>query len=183
MCAGVGKTYTMLQVAMPEKLKGIDIIAGYVETHNRLETAELVKGFELVPRKTIEYKNTRVQEMDLDAIIARKPNIVLVDELAHTKCSRLQAFKTIPRCSGTAGERHKRIYYIERSASGKPLRNGGTVHRYRGSRNRSGRNFETADEVELIDLTPEELLQRLSEGKVVFGRKVERSHREFLPKR
>jgi len=84
MCAGVGKTYTMLQTARTEKLKGSDIIIGYVETHNRIETAELVNGFELIPRKTWEYKSTPIQEMDLDAIIERKPQIVIVDELAHT---------------------------------------------------------------------------------------------------
>src|SRR5665647_514250 len=84
MCAGVGKTYTMLQTAHAEKLKGSDIIIGYVETHNRKETAELVEGFELIPRITYAYKSRPVQEMDMDAIIARKPQIVLVDELAHT---------------------------------------------------------------------------------------------------
>ena len=84
MCAGVGKTYSMLQKGHAEKLKGIDIIIGYVETHNRKETAELVAGFELIPRKTYEYKSYPVEEMDLDAILARKPQIVLVDELAHT---------------------------------------------------------------------------------------------------
>jgi len=84
MCAGVGKTYTMLQAAHNEKLKGSDIIIGYVETHSRKETSDLAEGFELVPRKTYEYKSTALQEMDLDAIISRRPQIVVVDELAHT---------------------------------------------------------------------------------------------------
>jgi two-component system sensor histidine kinase KdpD len=84
MCAGVGKTYTMLQTAQAEKLKGSDIIIGYVETHNRKETAGLAEGIEVIPRVIYPYKSTTVQEMDLDAIIARKPQIVLVDELAHT---------------------------------------------------------------------------------------------------
>src|SRR5450759_2704665 len=84
MCAGVGKTYTMLQTAHTEKLKNCDIIVGYVETHKRKETSALVEGFEVIPRKSYEYKSTRVEEMDLDAILARKPRIVLVDELAHT---------------------------------------------------------------------------------------------------
>ncbi|HQI70365.1 MAG TPA: sensor histidine kinase KdpD, partial [Bacteroidales bacterium] len=84
MCAGVGKTYTMLQTAKTEKSKGRDIIIGYIETHNRKETAVLAEGFELIPRKSYEYKSTCMQEMDLDAIIDRKPQIVLVDELAHT---------------------------------------------------------------------------------------------------
>ena len=84
MCAGVGKTYTMLEAAHIEKQKGCDIVIGFVETHKRKETAELVKGFEIISRKTNIYKSASVEEMDIDAIIARKPNIVIVDELAHT---------------------------------------------------------------------------------------------------
>ena len=84
MCAGVGKTYSMLQAAHAEKKKGNDIVIGYVETHKRKETEALVNGFEIITRKVIEYKSTSVEEMDLDAIIARNPQIVLVDELAHT---------------------------------------------------------------------------------------------------
>ena len=87
MCAGVGKTYTMLQTALAEKSKGFDVIIGYIETHNRKETADLAEGFELIPRKSYLYKSTAVYEMDLDAIIARKPRIVLVDELAHTNAT------------------------------------------------------------------------------------------------
>jgi len=64
MCAGVGKTYAMLQTAHAEKLKGNDIIVGYVETHNRKETADLVEGFEVIPRKSYQYKSTTIQEMD-----------------------------------------------------------------------------------------------------------------------
>ena len=79
MCAGVGKTYTMLQTAQAEKLKGNEIIIGYIETHNRKETADLVEGFELIPRKPYTYKSTAVHEMDLDAILERCPQIVLVD--------------------------------------------------------------------------------------------------------
>ena len=84
MCAGVGKTYSMLQTAQIEKLKGADIVIGYVETHKRVETVALVEGFERIDRKKYLYKTAHVEEMDLDAIIERKPQIVLVDELAHT---------------------------------------------------------------------------------------------------
>src|ERR1035437_9955625 len=84
MCAGVGKTYTMLETAHAEKIKGNDIIIGYIETHNRKETAELAEGFEIIPRKNYSYKTTTVHEMDLDAIIARHPSVVVVDELAHS---------------------------------------------------------------------------------------------------
>jgi len=166
MCAGVGKTYTMLQTAQAEKLKGNDIIIGYIETHNRKETADLVQGFEIIPRSTIEYKTTRVQEMDLDAIIARKPQIVLVDELAHTNAT---------------GSRHAKRYQDVQEI----LENGITVYTTLNVQHLESRSetvaqitgivvretlpdeiFESADEVELVDLTPEELMERLSEGKV-----------------
>jgi two-component system, OmpR family, sensor histidine kinase KdpD len=166
MCAGVGKTYTMLQTAQAEKLKGSDIVIGYVETHSRIETASLVKGFELIPRKIYQYKSTTVEEMDLDAIIARKPYIVLVDELAHTNAP---------------GSRHtKRFQDVQEL-----LENGIHVYTTLNVQHLESRSetvaqitgilvretlpdeiFESADEVELIDLTIDELLQRLSEGKV-----------------
>jgi two-component system sensor histidine kinase KdpD len=166
MCAGVGKTYTMLQTAHAEKLKGSDIIIGYVETHNRKETAELTEGFELIPRKTYEYKSTSVREMDLDAIIARNPQIVLVDELAHTNAP---------------GSRHTKRYQDVLEI----LENGINVFTTLNVQHLESRSetvaqitgiivretlpdevFENADEVEVVDLTPDELLQRLSEGKV-----------------
>jgi two-component system, OmpR family, sensor histidine kinase KdpD len=84
MCAGVGKTYTMLETAKAENSKGKDVIIGYIETHNRKEIVDLTQGFEIIQRKKIEYKGTSLEEMDLDAIIQRKPGIVIVDELAHT---------------------------------------------------------------------------------------------------
>ena len=166
MCAGVGKTYSMLKVAHAEKIKNCDIIIGYVETHNRKETAELVDGFELIPRKTYDYKTTKVQEMDLDAIIARKPQIVLIDELAHTNAP---------------GSRHTKRYQDVQEI----LENGINVFTTLNVQHLESRSetvaqftgiiihetlpdeiFENADEVELVDLTPDELLQRLSDGKV-----------------
>jgi Osmosensitive K+ channel histidine kinase len=166
MCAGVGKTYTMLQTAQAEKLKRCEIVIGYIETHNRKDTAALVEGFEVIPRKTYEYKSTPVQEMDLDAIIARKPYIVLVDELAHTNAP---------------GSRHTKRYQDVLEI----LENGINVYTTLNVQHLESRSetvaqitgivvretlpdeiFENADEVELIDLTSEELLERLSEGKV-----------------
>ncbi|MCK9639487.1 MAG: sensor histidine kinase KdpD [Prolixibacteraceae bacterium] len=166
MCAGVGKTYTMLQAAKVEKAKGCDIIIGIVETHNRKETASLVEGFELIQRKKYDYKSTMVQEMDLDAIIARKPQIVLVDELAHTNAP---------------GSRHTKRFQDVLEI----LENGINVYTTVNVQHLESRSetvaqitgiivretlpdeiFENADEVELVDLSPDELLQRLSEGKV-----------------
>jgi len=166
MCAGVGKTYTMLQAARVEKVKGCDIIIGYIETHKRKETDALVEGFELIERNRYLYKSTTVQEMDLDAIIARKPQIVLVDELAHTNAP---------------GSRHIKRYQDVQEI----LENGINVYTTVNVQHLESRSetvaqitgitvretfpdeiFENADEVELVDLSPDELLQRLSEGKV-----------------
>jgi two-component system, OmpR family, sensor histidine kinase KdpD len=182
MCAGVGKTYTMLQTAQAEKSKKCDIIIGYVETHNRKETAELLEGFEIIPRKTYEYKSTVVSEMDLDAIIARKPQIVVVDELAHTNAP---------------GSRHTKRYQDVLEI----LDNGINVYTTVNVQHLESRSetvaqitgiivretipdeiFENADEIEVIDLTPEELLQRLSDGKVYSPERSKEAVESFFRK-
>src|ERR671923_1187625 len=81
---GVGKTYAMLEAAQVRKHEGIDVVVGVVETHGRPETEELLQGLEIMPRRQIEYRKKSFEEMDLDAILARRPQLVLVDELAHT---------------------------------------------------------------------------------------------------
>ena len=166
MCAGVGKTYTMLQAAKVEKSKGSDIIIGYVETHNRAETSSLVEGFELIPRRNYQYKSTTVQEMDLDAIISRHPQVVLVDELAHTNApdsrhtKRFQDVLEILE-NGINVYTTVNVQHLESRSE--------TVAQITGITVREtipDEIFENADEVELVDLSPDELLQRLSEGKV-----------------
>ena len=82
--AGVGKTYAMLEAAHQRKAQGIDVAVGYIETHKRVETEELVEGLELLPRKQVEYHNVALPELDVDAVFARRPQLVLVDEFAHT---------------------------------------------------------------------------------------------------
>ena len=82
--AGVGKTYRMLEEARALKKRGVDVVLGYVETHGRAETAALIEGLEMVPRRSIEYRGVPVEEMDLDAILARRPEICIVDEIPHT---------------------------------------------------------------------------------------------------
>src|SRR4029078_693636 len=81
---GVGKTYEMLQSAHAKRKAGIDVVVGFVETHGRVETEALARGREVVPGKRLDYRGQTVEELDLDAVIARRPQIVLVDELAHT---------------------------------------------------------------------------------------------------
>ena len=82
--AGVGKTYKMLEEAHQLRAKGVDVVVGLVETHGRAETAAKIGDLEIVPRRAIEYRGTTQNEMDVDAIIARKPEVAIVDELAHT---------------------------------------------------------------------------------------------------
>jgi two-component system, OmpR family, sensor histidine kinase KdpD len=182
MCAGVGKTYTMLETARAEKLKGTDIIIGYIETHNRKETAELLEGFEIVPRKSYQYKSTTVQEMDLDALLARNPKVVVVDELAHTNAP---------------GSRHTKRYQdvIE------ILDNGINVYTTVNVQHLESRSdtvaqitgiivretipdeiFENADEIEVIDITPDELLQRLAEGKIYAPERSKEAIESFFRK-
>jgi len=180
MCAGVGKTYTMLQSAHAEKLKGCNIVIGYVETHNREETAKLAEGIELIPRKVYQYKSTSVQEMDLDAIINRKPQIVLVDELAHTNAPgsrhtrRFQDVQEILE-SGINVYTTLNVQHLESRSE--------TVAQITGIIVREtvpDEIFENADEVELVDLTPEELLQRLSEGKVYTPERSKEAIKNFF---
>lgn len=182
MCAGVGKTYTMLQTAHAEKLKGNDIIIGYVETHDRKETDELVEGFELIPRKSYNYKTISIKDMDLDAILTRKPSVVLVDELAH---------------SNATGSRHNKRYQDVQEL----LENGINVYSTLNVQHIESRSetvaqitgikvretipdeiFENSEEVELVDLTPEELLQRFSEGKVYAPERSKEAVENFFRK-
>src|SRR6266545_777461 len=82
--AGVGKTYAMLEAAHQRKEQGIDVVIGYIETHKRAETEELIQNLEVLPRKQVEYHNVSLPELDVDAILTRNPALVLVDEFAHT---------------------------------------------------------------------------------------------------
>lgn len=182
MCAGVGKTYSMLEAAKVEKRKGADVVVGYVETHNRKETLALVDGFEMIPLREYSYKTTMLREMDLDAIIARSPQIVLVDELAHTNAP---------------GSRHLKRYQDIQEI----LDNGIHVYTTVNVQHLESRSeivaqitgivvretlpddiFERSDEVELVDLTPDELLQRLSEGKVYTPERSKEAIQNFFRK-
>lgn len=182
MCAGVGKTYTMLQAAQLEKLKGADIVVGFVETHNRKETAELVEGFELIPRKSYAYKSATLTEMDLDAIIARKPQIVLVDELAHTNAPgsrHLKRYQDVQEIldNGLNVYTTVNVQHLESRSE--------TVSQITGIIIREtlpDEIFENADDIELVDLTPDELLQRLSEGKVYTPERSLEAVRNFFRK-
>jgi two-component system, OmpR family, sensor histidine kinase KdpD len=182
MCAGVGKTYTMLQTAHAEKAKGTDIIIGYVESHKRKETDDLIEGFELIPRKSLVYKNTILLEMDLDGILNRRPNIVIVDELAHSNAPgsrHIKRFQDIQEIleNGISVYTTLNVQHLESRSE--------TVAQITGIKIREtipDEIFENSEEVELIDITPEELLQRLSEGKVYTPERSKEAVENFFRK-
>ncbi len=182
MCAGVGKTYDMLKAAHEAKFKGIDVVIGYVETHNRPETEALVAGLPLIPRKKTDYRGTALEEMDLDAILARKPRLVLVDELAHTNAPGSRHVKrhqdvTELLEAGINVYTTLNVQHLESRAD--------TVAQITGSLVREtvpDSIFEEADEVEIIDIPPDELLRRLSEGKVYTPERSQQAIQNFFRK-
>src|SRR5579871_4019525 len=177
---GVGKTYEMLQSAHARLKGGADIVVGLVETHGRAETEALLRGLEIIPRKRLEYRGQIIEEMDLDAVIARHPQIALVDELAHTNAP---------------GSRHpKRYLDVEELLS-----RGIDVYTAVNIQHIESLNdvvaqithvrvretvpdsvFDRADAIELIDLTPDDLIQRLKEGKVYVPKQAERALEHYF---
>ncbi len=166
MAAGVGKTYAMLQAAQALRKRGIDVVVGYVETHGRAETQALLQGLPVLPRLELSYRGLKLEEMDLDAILLRRPEYALVDELAHTNVE---------------GARHRKRYQdvlelLEHGINVHTTLNVqhvesliDTVHQITSVQVQEtvpDGILDRADEIELIDLPPEELLKRLAEGKV-----------------
>jgi two-component system sensor histidine kinase KdpD len=163
---GVGKTYAMLEEARAKRREQVDVVVGLVETHGRPETAALLEGLEVLPRRTMPYHGVTLTEFNLDAALARRPALILVDELAHTNAP---------------GSRHTRRYQdIEEL-----LAAGIDVHTTLNVQHLESLNdivaqitgiqvretvpdsiLDAADELELADLSAEDLLQRLREGKV-----------------
>ena len=177
---GVGKTYEMLQQARARKKDGYDVVIGIVETHGRRETEALLEGLEIIPRRRMEYKGQWFEEMDLDAIIARRPQIVLVDELAHTNVE---------------GSRHPKRYLDVEELMSRGIDVYTTVNiqhieslndvvaqitHVRVRETVPDAVFDRADAVELVDLTPDDLIQRLKEGKVYVPKQAERALEHFF---
>jgi len=182
MCAGVGKTYSMLESAHIDKSGGKDIVIGYVETHKRPDTNELLTGFEIIPRKTYNYKGTQMEEADIESIISRKPDIVLIDELAHTNVPgsrHLKRYQDIQDIldSGIDVYTTLNVQHLESRTD--------TVSQITGIIVREtvpDDIFEKAEEVELVDITPDELLQRFADGKVYTHERSEEAVRNFFKK-
>ncbi len=166
MAAGVGKTYAMLEMARQLADAGADIVVGIVETHERAETKALLEGLEVIPRLAVDYRDVTLSEMDLEAILARKPQIVLVDELAHTNAPGMRHAKRYQDVlelldAGIDVWTTINVQHFESRADAVRQITGATVHE-----TVPDTLLEMANEIELIDLSPEELRKRLAEGKV-----------------
>jgi two-component system sensor histidine kinase KdpD len=178
--AGVGKTYGMLEAARQRKKDGRDVVAGYVESHGRAETDALLEGLELVPRRDVHYMEVALQEMDIDAILTRKPQIVLVDELAHSNApgsrheKRWQDVEEILEAGidvyTTVNIQHfESLNDVVAQITGITVRE--TV---------PDRLLDLAFEIKLIDIPPEDLLQRLQEGKVYIPDQAAKAIEKFF---
>ncbi|GBF38581.1 sensor histidine kinase [Leptospira johnsonii] len=180
MAAGVGKTFEMLRDAQKAKSEGIDVWIGYLETHNRKETEVQAEGLPVIPRKRSKYKSVDLEEMDIDAILEKKPDLVLIDELAHTNVpgSRhpkryqdvLEILDQGINVYSTLNVQHleSRAGIVE-EISGAPV-----------SERVPDSILEIADEVELIDLVPDDLIKRLKEGKIYPSDKVPQALHSFF---
>lgn len=180
MAAGVGKTYAMLQTAHDALQDGLDVVVGYVETHRRIETEELLHGLEVIPRRRVEYRGTVLEEMDLDAILARTPRLVLVDELAHTNAPGVRHLKRYQDvlellAAGIDVWTTLNVQHFESRADAVRQITGIAVHE-----TIPDSVLDLADELELIDLTPEELRKRLAEGKVYTPDRSDLAARNFF---
>lgn len=180
--AGVGKTYAMLEAAHDRLAEGIDVVAGYIETHGRDETSALLAGLEVLPRRQIDYRGTVLEEFDLDAALERKPQLILVDELAHTNAQGARHAKRWQDveellAAGISVYTTVNVQHLE-SLNDVVAQITGVIVR----ETVPDSLLERADEVELIDLPPDELLQRLREGKIYRSHQIERAANNFFRK-
>jgi two-component system, OmpR family, sensor histidine kinase KdpD len=179
MCPGVGKTFAMLEAAQRELKNGRDLVIGYVETHGRKETDALTNGLPLVPRKTSEHRDLALTEMDLDAVLARRPQLALVDELAHTNApgsrhpKRWQDVNELLD-AGIDVFTTLNVQHLESRAD--------TVRQITGSEIRETVPDSILDDaqLELIDLPPAELVERLQQGKVYVPERAASAAQNFF---
>lgn len=177
---GVGKTYSMIEDAHALRREGVDVAVGLVETHGRAETADKIGDLEIIPRRTVEYRGVMLEEMDLDAILARKPALCMVDELAHTNAP---------------GSRHQKRYQdvLEILDAGIGVMTAVNIQHIETLNDAVGRVtgvrvretipdtfIDRADEVVNVDVTVEELRSRLRQGKVYNAEKVEQALSNFF---
>ena len=178
--AGVGKSYAMLEAAQRELAAGTDIVVGYVELHGRPETEALLAGLDAVPPRLVEYRGVTLREFDLDATLAKNPQIALVDELAHTNAEgsrHAKRWQDVDEllAAGINVYTTLNVQHIESLNDVIAQITGVAVRE-----TLPDRVFESADEIELIDLTPDELVERLRAGKVYVPEKAQRAIEKFF---
>jgi len=179
---GVGKTYAMLEAAHEQRRDGVDVVIGVVETHGRAETEALLPGLEVLSRRTMEYRGTVLREFDLDAALVRRPAILLIDELAHTNAPGLRHAKRWQDVqellkAGVTVYTTVNVQHLESLND--------VVTQITGVRVREtvpDSMMERADDVELIDLPPDDLLQRLKDGKVYVPAQIQHAIQHFFTK-
>jgi len=180
--AGVGKTYAMLEQAQVRRRQGLDVVVGWVETHGRRETEALLSGLEILPAHSYPYRSIVLREFDLDGALARHPRVLLLDELAHTNApgsrhaKRWQDAEEL-LAAGIDVYTTINVQHLE-SLNDIVSQTTGVIVR----ETVPDRILETADEIELVDLTPDDLLQRLREGKVYIPAQAEQAMRSFFTK-
>jgi len=180
--AGVGKTYAMLLAARERRAESIDIIIGLVETHGRKETAMLMEGLEVLPPRLIDYRGTTLREFDLDAALKRKPSIILVDELAHTNaqgCRHPKRWQDIEELLDAGIDVYTALNVQHLESLNDDI---GQISGIRVWETVPDTVFEEANEVELVDLPPDELLGRLKEGKVYLPQQAQEAIKNFFRK-
>src|SRR5262249_2056734 len=180
--AGVGKTYTMLEAAQKLLKDGIDVVAGVILTHGRKETEALLNGLEVIPERVIDYQNTKLTELDIDEVLIRNPAVVLIDELAHTNApgsrheKRWQDVEEVLQ-SGIDVFTTLNIQHLESVNDLIAQVTGVTVRE-----TVPDSIFEEADDIELVDLPPDDLIQRLREGKVYIPEQAQAALENFFRK-
>src|SRR5471030_1737886 len=177
---GVGKTYEMLTAARRRKAEGVDVVVGLVETHGRAEAEAQLAGLEIIPRRQVDYKGRVLQEMDLDAILARRPALVLVDELAHTNAPGSRHPKRHADVEELLAEgidvySTMNVQHVE-SLNDVVAR----ITRIRVRETVPDSVVDSADEVELVDITPADLIARLGEGKVYVREQAQRALKHYF---
>ncbi len=178
--AGVGKTYAMLEAARRVAATGREVVVGYVEPHGRPETEALLEGLETLPVRSMPYRGVTLREFDVDAALAREPELILVDELAHTNaegCRHAKRWQDVEELleAGIPVWTTLNVQHIDSLNDAISQITGVTVRE-----TVPDRIFDMADDLELVDLTPEELIERLKAGKVYLPDQAERAMVRFF---
>jgi two-component system sensor histidine kinase KdpD len=177
---GVGKTYEMLTIGRARLKAGADVVIGVVETHGRRETEALVEGFEIVPRRTVPYRDGTIEEMDLDALLARRPALALVDELAHTNAPgsrHPKRYQDVEELLDAGIDVHTTLNIQHVESLNDVV---AQITRIRVRETVPDGILDRADDIEVVDLNPDDLIERLKAGKVYVPANAERALRHYF---